>query len=374
MSIINKRTVRSAICAALAFAGTTVAQADNGISTSISGYGTVGGTLTSDNNYAYIHDPTEFVGAAHSIDVGLESRLGVQAVIDFGSGISVTAQEVARQRGNDVFSLGTEWLFIQYVPNSDVKLRLGRVALPTFLLSDSRNVGYAAPWFRAPNELYGSGPFQSLDGVQVLWHHNVGALGLGLEGVYGNTRVEYRAGGVVADIRTKGAYNLAASLEYRDFLFRVARTDLSVPTTIPLGPSFAVNYVLKDTFDTAGLQYDNGKAIVLSEFGKRTENNIPILGEPALASTEWYVAGGWRFGKLTPLLTYAVYSARTSILEPEDKSGTWSVSLRYDVVRNVALKAQMSRPRADNFTYWADPNYTSTERVSVYSLGADFLF
>ena len=374
MAKIQRRTAGAAICAALAFAGASVAQADNGISTTISGYGTVGGTLTSDNNYAYIHDPTEFGGAAHQLDVGLESRLGVQAVIDFGSGFSVTAQEVARQRGNDVFSLGTEWLFLQYAPNSDVKLRLGRVALPTFLLSDSRNVGYAAPWFHAPNELYGSGPFQSLDGVQALWHHNVGALGLGLEGVYGNTRVEYRGGGVVADIRTKGAYNVAATLEYGDFLFRVARTDLSIPTTIPLGPSFVVNYVLQDTFDTVGLQYDNGKAIVLTEFGKRTENDIPILGEPAIASTEWYVAGGWRFGKLTPMLIYGVFSAGNSIVEPESKTGTWSVSLRYDVVRNIALKAQMSRPQADNSTYWADPNYTSTERVSVYSLGADFLF
>jgi hypothetical protein len=372
MPKFNKR--RSAICAALAFAGATCAQADNGISTTISGYGTVGGTMTSDNNYAYIHDPTEFGGAAHQLNVGLESRLGVQAVIDFGSGFSVIAQEVARQRGDSAFSLGTEWLFLQYVPISDVKLRLGRVALPTFLLSDSRNVGYAAPWFRAPNELYGSGPFHSLDGVQALWHHNVGAIGLGLEGAYGNTQVQYRASGIVSDVKTTGAYNVAATVEYGDFLFRVARTSLNIPTTIPLGPSFAVNYVIKDIFDTAGLQYDNGKAIVLSEFGKRTENDIPILGEPALASKEWYVAGGWRFGKWTPMLIFGVYSAGTSIIEPEGKTGTWSVSLRYDVARNVALKAQISRPQAANFTYWADPNYTSTERVSVYSLGADFLF
>jgi hypothetical protein len=44
------------------------------------------------------------------------------------------------------------------------------------------------------------------------------------------------------------------------------------------------------------------------------------------------------------------------------------------VVRNVALKAQISRPQAANTTYWTVANYNSTERVNVYSLGADFVF
>jgi hypothetical protein len=373
MREIKRRTVGVTLCAALLFAAIN-AEADNDIKTTISGYGTLGGTITSDDNYAYTHDPTEFVGAGHHIDIPLDSKIGVQAVIDFGSGFSVTAQEVARQRGSDNFSLGTEWLYLQYSPNDDWKLRLGRVSLATFLYSESRNVGYAAPWFNAPNELYGSETFQNLDGAQASWHHRLGPVGVRLDGTYGTTSQPYLNFGVPSTIKVRDGYNVAATFDYGDFTFRVAQTKVDIPVSIPLSAALTLNFVLKDTFNTAGLQYDNGKAIVLSEYAKRTENDVELFHTPPHASTAWYVAGGWRFGKLTPLVTYGAYRAGRSLSEPQASYGTWSGSVRYDIVRNVALKAQVSRPQAANTTYWIAPNYTSTERVNVYSLGADFVF
>jgi hypothetical protein len=348
--------------------------AGDGVATSITGYGTVGGTLSSDASYAYRHDLSEFEGASNHLDVGLESRIGVQAVIDFGSGFSVTAQELAKRRRSDDFSLGTEWLFVQYCPDSDWKLRLGRVALATFLLSDSRNVGYAAPWFRAPNEIYAAEPFQNLDGVQVLWHHSTGAVGIGLEGSYGRTMQAYSISGTAQTVKVQSMYNLAATLEYGDFLFRVARTSVDIPLTLALSATYSVNFHLKDDFTSAGLQYDNGTAIVLSEFAKRTENDFPVLGLPAAASRQWYVAGGWRLGRFTPLLIYGSFKPSASITTPAGNFGTWSASLRYDVIRNVALKTQISRAQAGNQTYWFIQNPASDERVNVYSFGADFVF
>lgn len=368
---------RAASSMVLAWGLVSSAHAD--FSPSISGYGTVGGTRTSDDEYAFVHDPTEYTGATHQFDVGLESRIGVQAILDFGSGFSVTVQELARQRGSAAFDLGTEWAFLQYSPDPDWKFRLGRVALATFLYSDSREVGYAAPWFRAPNELYGSETLQYLDGVEALWHHNFGAVRLGLIGSYGSTQENYQVliGGVetTAQVDIKDASNLGATLEFGDFLFRVAQTKLSVPfVRIPLSPTSSVSYTLKDTFNSAGMQFDDGKAIVLSEYAKRSENDVPGVGLQVEASSEWYVAGGWRFGKFTPLVMYGKFEAHSSVLFPQGSYGTWSGSLRYDVVRNVALKAQVSRPQAGNPIYWVVPNPSSSERVNVYSVGADFVF
>jgi hypothetical protein len=144
--------------------------------------------------------------------------------------------------------------------------------------------------------------------------------------------------------------------------------------SIPLSPTFVINYVLRDVFTSVGLQYDNGKALVMSEWAKREENNIPFINLPVSASREWYVAGGWRFGKLTPLLSYGTFDPSKSVSGPPAEYGTWSGSLRYDIVRNVALKAQISRPQAANPTYWVLFNTASTERVNVYSVGADFVF
>jgi len=369
-------SIRAAIMALILGGGAT-AEADNSISTNISGYGTVGGTFTSDGNRDYRHSLTEFDGASNSFDVGLESRLGVQAVVNFGSGFSITAQELAKQRGDDAFSLGTEWLFGQYSPTPNLKFRVGRVELATFLLSDSINIGYAAPWFHAPNEIYSQEPSSNLDGGQVLWHLDAGPVGVNLEGAYGQSQQTLLEYGYKFTAVAKSVINVAASLEYKNLLLRVAQTNLNVHEVLPVTPTFIIDYMLHDRFTSLGLQYDDGKAIVLSEWAKRAENNVPQFNEPLITSQLWYVAGGWHFGKFLPMLVYGMYTPQHSVAELEEgagKQGTWSASLRYDVVRNVALKAEVSRPQASNPTYWVTPAFASDQRVNVYSLGADFVF
>jgi carbohydrate-selective porin OprB len=100
MREIEKRNLTAAVCATLLSGWAATAAADD-ITTTISGYGTLGGTFTSDTQLAYHHDSTEFKGAAEQFDIGLDSRFGLQAVVDFGAGFSVTAQELIRERGAD---------------------------------------------------------------------------------------------------------------------------------------------------------------------------------------------------------------------------------------------------------------------------------
>jgi hypothetical protein len=133
----------------------------------------------------------------------LESRIGVQAVVTFDSRWSVTAQEVAKLRGSNNYDPGTEWLFAQYQPDPGLKLRLGRVVLPVFLVSDTINVGYTVPWFRAPNDLYYTEPYEYIDGGQVLWQHSLGALQLNLETTYGQTQGSFEFAGFEITTRVR---------------------------------------------------------------------------------------------------------------------------------------------------------------------------
>jgi hypothetical protein len=374
MKGLHAPAFKAALCSVLTLGTIVTTQADSDFNTAISGFGTIGGTYTGDSAYTYYHDGSEFKATNSQFDWGLDSRIGVQADFTYGTDLSVIVQEEAKRRGSDNFSLGTEWAFLQYAPTSDVKLRLGRVALATFLMSDSRDVGYAQPWFNAPNEIYGSEPFETLDGGQAFWHVSMGPVGLQLEGEYGTTSQKEQNGGLTITISAKSAYNLAATLTYDSFLLRVAETAVSFPITLPLGPTTTVSYSDHDKFLSAGFQYDDGKAIVLSEWAKRTENDIPLVNLTLLTSTAWYVAGGWRFGHLTPLLMYGKWDSTLSVFTPAEASPTWSASLRYDIVRNLALKAQFSRPQVLNITYFTTPNFLSSERVNVISVGADFVF
>ncbi|MEP6546066.1 MAG: porin [Gammaproteobacteria bacterium] len=360
-------------CIALMLAAVGAAGAD-GLTTTVSGFGTLGGSFTSDSHYAYIHDPSEFRGATNQFDVGLESRVGLQATFGFGSGLSVTVQEVARERGDKTFDPATEWLYLQYEPGSDWKLRLGRVALATFLYSDSRLVGYAAPWFHSPNEVYSAEPFFYVDGGEVVWHKNVGPFRLGAQGAFGSTQVALQALGLSFTSTATDVFNVAVSLEYKDFLIRIAQTGDNGPVSVPLSANFVLSYHVHDRFTSVGTQYDDGRAIALAEWTRRSENDAPLLNEPFTESSQWYVAGGWRFGKFTPLAIYGHIHQEQSLLGSPRSWSTVAASLRYDVVHNIALKAQVSRPQASNSTYWVTGSAASGERVNVYSVGADFVF
>jgi hypothetical protein len=372
MHIGYETKTRVALGVALALAATTTVRAD--ITTTLSGFGTVGGTTTSDRNYSFRHDASEFTGASNQFDVALESRLGVQAKFDFGSGVSVTAQEVLRRRGSTDFSPGAEWLYAQYSPNSDLQVRVGRVVLATFLYSDSRQVGFAAPWFRSPVELYSQLPFDYLDGGQISWQKPLGQFVVSLQSSFGSTSGVFQAGPLTIQSHAQDLLNLAASVSYGDLLLRVAQTTLDVPTTLPLGPTTTVSYSLHETFLSVGGQYDNGRAVVIGEWAKTKQNDAPVLNEPLTASTQWYAAAGWRFGKFLPLAIYGNLKEQQGVLYPKSQYGSWSGSLRYDVASSVALKAEVSRAGAANPQYWITPNNASNAHVNVYSIGVDFVF
>jgi hypothetical protein len=372
MHIGYEKTRRVAVCVAAILGAASTARAD--IATTISGFGTVGGSFTSDGNYTFRHDASEFSGASNQFDVGLESRLGLQAKFDFGSGLSVTAQEVLRRRGDSDFNPGMEWLYAQYSPNSEWQVRLGRVVLATFLYSDSRQVGFAAPWFRSPVEVYSQLPFNYVDGGQVAWQKPLGRFVVALQSSYGSTSGVFETGALTIRSNSKDILNVAASVAYGDLLLRVAQTSLNVPTSLPLSPTTSVNYQLHETFLSVGGQYDNGKAVVIGEWAKTKQNNAPLLNEPLAASSQWYAAAGWHFGKFLPLVTYGNVKEQQSLLYAPSRFGSWSGNLRYDVKTNVALKAEVSHAQAGNNTYWVTPNTASNAHVNVYSVGVDFVF
>ena len=363
---------RIALGVALTLAGASAARAD--ITTSFSGFGTAGGSFTSDNNFEYRHDASEFTGATNQFDIGLESRLGLQGTVDFGSGFSVTAQEVFRERGSNQFDPGTEWLYVQYAPNSDWQIRMGRVVLPVYLTSDSRQVGYAQSWFRSPQEVYDQFPFDFLDGGQVTYQKSLGKFNIALQSTVGSTKGTFQDGTISIVTNAKDIFNESISVTYGDVLVRIAQTSWTSPNEIPLTPTYTLSYLQHETLVSAGAQYDNGKAVAIGEWAKTKENFIPGFGEPLTESTSWYLSGGWRFGKFLPLVIYGNTHEQASLLSAPYTKASWSGNLRYDVVSNIAIKAEVSEAKANNGLYFAAPDAASNKSVYVYSVGVDFVF
>lgn len=376
MHLGQKKSGHVALAVALALATATAARAD--ITTTFSGFGTVGGSFTSDANYNYSHDASEFAKASNQFDIGLDSRLGLQGRVDFGNDFSITAQEVFRERGSDEFDPGTEWLYVQYAPNSDLQIRMGRVVLPVFLYSDSRQVGYATPWFRAAPEVYGAFPFDFVDGGQISWQHTIGQFTVALQGTTGNTIGTFQGPTVLITTHAHDIFNESVSVTYGDLLLRVANTSFVSPNAIALSPTFTLNYQQHEKIVTAGAQYDNGHAVLIGEWVKTRENFLQVFNEPLTEATGYDLSAGWRFNKFLPLVTYGNNHEEQGLLSSPYTKSSWSLTMRYDVVSNLALKAEVTRAKANNQAFFgeatASANPNSDENVQVYSLGADFVF
>lgn len=132
------------------------------------GYGTLAATYADTDQAEYRSSWRQSKGSRGKTDFGVDSRLASQANVKFNDTFSAAGQVLAiRRDGKDKVDL--EWLYGQVQLHPEVSVRAGRLALPAFMLSDVRTVGYAQHWLRTPPEAYLQFPVTSFDGVQLLY-------------------------------------------------------------------------------------------------------------------------------------------------------------------------------------------------------------
>ncbi len=409
MKVQRQTKLVSALCAAgLCILTSGAAQADTTFK--LSGYGTLSGTITDSHDYEFRSSMNQSKGVSRGFDLGVDSKLGLQGVANFGNGLSLTGQLLGQRRrddpsadSNNDFDAGFEWLYAQYALTSNLDVRLGRVVLPAFMISDSRNVGYSQPWLRAPLTVYAGMPLTNVDGAQVNWRLPLGSAILNVQPTYGQSSYNLQSGQFVLQDRSKWVGALNVSLELGDWLLRAGQVRSSTNQTnlAPFGAQAGgVPYDMKDKFTTLGMQYDNGSALFMSEWTQRSMSNVPTTGNPIwgfidigggmtladvygaklagmpLARNDaYYVGGGWHLGSFLPMLVFG--QARDKMTQVKDRQV--SASIRYDVATNMALKAQWTRVGArDGLAFVSaaqqgSPDYNS-KKIDALSLGLDFVF
>jgi predicted porin len=363
--ITARRWRRTAIATACLLGSSAVLAQATGITTKISGFGSLYGTVTNTDDTEYRGSLVSYRGAGESLDIGTDSRLGIQGVASFANDLSVTSQVVARRSATKDFDPRVEWLYAQYAGLPGLELRLGRVALPAFMISESRQVGYATTTLRVAPYVYGLLPIESVDGAQANYRHTLGDAVVSAQLSAGNSRVNLLLPGATTpnEIKADELVSLNGIVEWGNWTARIGRVRSKVD--LVLFPKFT------DTFDGYGVQYDNGKAIVVAEYVRRkTEPRL-------LDASAWYLTAGWRFGALTPYAMLSHYASKTALGPPGTPVAPaidgHSVGLRYDVARNVALKADLSRLDTGHPTIFTTVLPTQ-RKVTVMSAGLDFIF
>lgn len=276
-------------------------------------YGTLGLVYSSEDQADFVGNLFQSEGAGHSsqLSAKVDSRLGLQATVEFTPRLSGIVQVVTEQEADGDFGPSLEWANLEYAFTPDFSVRVGRMVLPTLMVSEYRKVGYATPWVRPPEEVYRIVPVTHFDGIDFSYRRRFGKYINTLRGTFGRSDAELGDG---SDVHARDTMALSNTLEWDDFsLFAsIGRYRLTVEAVNPLfdafrqfgpeGNAIADRYDANDsqaTVVTVGGRYDPGDWFVMGELGGSTSQTF--LGEPRGA----YITGGYRTGAFTPYVTLA---------------------------------------------------------------------
>ena len=158
-----------------------------------SGFGTAGVVHSSERQADFTNSPStkpNGVGYSRNWSADVDSRLGLQVTANVTPKLSAVLQVLSQQRYDNSYTPTVEWANIKYAFTPDFSVRVGRIAMPTFLVGDYRNVGYAVPWVRPPLQLYGHMlPVTSSDGVDASYRMRVGGATNTLQVSYGQDEI-----------------------------------------------------------------------------------------------------------------------------------------------------------------------------------------
>jgi hypothetical protein len=384
-----------------------------------SGYGTVG-VAHSDNNQAdYLIDEFKPNGPGYtrSWSADVDTRLGLQGTAQFTPTLSAVVQVLSQQDENNSYRPELEWANVRWQPTPESSIRVGRIVLPVFMVTDTRHVGYATPWVRPPVEMYAMVPVSHNDGIDASYRLELGTAANTFQVTGGRWQHDFPTatgyGGGTAKARNIATF--ADTFEQGPLLLRLSlgREDLEVPQFSqfsdallafgPLGQGLADRYfpsTMHLKYAGLGATYDPGRWFVMGEWGRFDTRSI--LG----TKVAWYGSAGYRFGKFTPYVTYARASADSPTSDPGiplaglpppvaagaaainaavnqtlnllPRQRTASIGARWDFAKNAALKVQYDRVDLDagstgtfgNF----QPGFQPGGRVGIFSAVVDFVF
>jgi hypothetical protein len=405
-----------ALALVLLGAGGQVAPAADGDSSmfSFNGFGTVGVVHSSQDKADFTATDFEPNGAGYSRSwsASVDSLLGAQAIANLTPQLSAVLQLVAQQNYNDTYWPHVEWANIKYQFTPDFDARIGRVVMPTFLVSDSRKVGYGNPWVRPPTEVYSLNPITTLDGADASYRLHLGEVTNTLQADYGrNLSYRFAAGDKFDANHVWGIFD---NLEYGAALLHVGYLDSVITLNAgsalfdalrqfgPEGSAIAAVYQVVNqpvTIVTIGASYDPGQWFATGEWIRsRSESFLGV-------TTGWYMSGGYRIGQFTPFLTYAQVTEEVTpapglslsalpaylvpaaaalnaglneLLAARPVQYTSSIGVRWDFMKNFDLKAQLDRINlgagSAGTLINVQPGFQPGSTVYLFSAAVDFVF
>jgi len=376
------------------------------------GFGTAGVARSSSDQAEFMRDLSQPHGISNHWSGRIDSVLGGQANWRINSAVEMVGQVVSRYHYDGSRDPELMWAFAKWDPDARVSVRAGRIGADFMMSADSRLVNYSSLTVRPSADYFGPLFFSHFDGADttltfplanglVRGKAFAGAThekAIGTPGVWNTSGSPVN--GFVLDYFT-GPWQFRASATNirfsRDINFSALTDPLrAVGTVYPSAIAAADALGTKNTttrFYSLGAVYDDGPLQVQAMLNSIRQETAVFQNSHA-----GYVLAGYRMGAFTP---YAGVSWWKSTFKPYSTglpSGpgldelnqnfnylmvastvdqrTYTLGMRWDVQRNVAIKAQWDAIRGTPASIFPFQNVKPgwNGRTDVVSLTLDFIF
>lgn len=397
-----KHPMRSTLVTAILATLAVSSHAADGPTVTISGFGTAALTATDTDDAEYIR-PNQAAGVGKSARTGVDSNFGIQAVVKVNDWLSFTGQGLARKYARDHYGAELAWAFAKFKVSDEISVRVGRIGIPVYMISDFRNVGYANTMLRPPAEVYRQVTADSFDGADVVYQGSFGETTVTAQFGIGNTNTPTPGD---AKVKFKPATALHVVAEHGPFTVRFGRADAKfsvenntainglLATLNRVGLSRVANDLdvtdVEGSFTSLGFTMDYKNFLVQSEYAVRKTDTRVVHD-----TTSYYAMLGYRFGKITPYYYYgnikqddgrtyaglpttgplAAVTAGVNGVVKAPLQSTNAIGVRWDFYKSAALKVQIDhiKPR-DGAGTFINPKPGFKGPVNVYAAGIDFVF
>ncbi|WP_265949675.1 hypothetical protein [Dechloromonas sp. A34] len=367
----------------------------------VRGFGTLGAARTTSENVEFVRDISQPRGARSKWDGRTDSVLGLQANWRIDPQLEAVVQGVSRYRYDRTFTPEIAWAYLKYDPTPALSLRGGRLGTEFFMLADSRLVGYSYLTVRPPGDFFWYLPFYSIDGADAML-----TLPLGEHVLRGKVFYGISDGNIpLADRQWKidGSPLMGAYLEYQHdaWLMRLSYANIKFHNSLPIVenfnsiPSFllspaavqaSLDYL--ETADTRSHYYSLGLVYDRGPWQLQFMLNRVDQGSNAFQSSNGgYLLAGYRIGPVTPFFGYSWvdsdrrgntmnFAVARVMADSRAEQHTTLAGLRWDVLRNIALKAQWDGIRGDSSSIFPYRRELAgwDGKLDVFSLTLDFVF
>jgi len=302
------------------------------------GFGSLGVSHSSQDLGDYVLESTmpKGAGRSYSWSASNNSRLAAHVNANFTPKVSAIFQVITEYHSDGTFRPEIEWANIKYALTPNAYVRAGRIALPTFLDSESRDVGYTYTWVHPPVDLYHQLIIPSSDGVDAMYRFEIGEAENSIKALYGTNTLD-RPTSVSTSNDLWGIFD-TLELSRTTFHAGYQRRNSSSQNLLTgvIGPW------IPNSDLSFGALYDPGDWFAMSEWiQRRSKSKVEAM----------YISAGYRINKYTPYVTYSQNSTGsflpgyTTPTAAEFKSAnrsqsTVSLGVRWDFMKNTDFKLQ----------------------------------